>query len=43
MMAFFYRIEQMKEVYKEIYQKFAARHHQGWTDEPFRIQDGEMR
>ncbi len=39
----FYRIEQMKEVYKEIYQKFAAQHHQGWTDEPFRIQDGEMR
>ena len=39
----FYRIEQMKAVYKEIYQKFAEQHHQEWTDEPFRIQDGEMR
>ena len=39
----FYRIEQMKAVYKEIYQKFADQQHQTWTEEPFRIQDREMR
>lgn len=33
----FYRIEQMKAVYKEIYQKFAAKHQKPWTDEPFKI------
>ena len=33
----FYRIEQMKAVYQEIYQGFAKKHKIPWTEEPFRI------
>lgn len=34
----FYRIEQMKDVYKKIYQgNFSDQHQKAWTEEPFRI------
>ena len=33
----FYRIEQMKAVYQEIYQGFAEKHKIPWTEEPFRL------
>ena len=33
----FYRIEQMKAVYQEIYQGFADKQGLTWTEEPFRI------
>ena len=33
----FYRIEHMKKVYKEIYQKFSEKHGLEWTEEPFRL------
>ena len=33
----FYRIEQMKAVYQEIYQEFAKKHKIPWTEEPFRL------
>ena len=33
----FYRIEQMKDVYKKIYRKFSDQHQKAWTEEPFRI------
>ena len=36
----FYRIEQMKEVYAEIYKDFAAQQKLEWTEEPFGIQSG---
>nr|WP_296960277.1 GT4 family glycosyltransferase PelF [uncultured Mediterraneibacter sp.] len=36
----FYRIEQMKEVYAEIYKDFAAQQKLEWTEEPFEIQSG---
>lgn len=31
----FYRIDQMKAVYKEIYQEFAEKQGQSWSEEPF--------
>ena len=31
----FYRIEQMKETYKEIYRRFAEEQQVEWTEEPF--------
>lgn len=34
----FYRIEQMKAVYREIYQGFADRQGVPWSEEPFRIE-----
>ena len=33
----FYRIEQMKEVYKNIYKGFAAKHGLEWSEEPFKL------
>ena len=33
----FYRIEQMKETYKEIYRRFAEEQQAGWTEEPFQL------
>ena len=33
----YYRIEQMKGVYEEIYQSFAKDHHLEWTEKPFEI------
>lgn len=37
----FYRIEQMKEVYAEIYKGFAAQQKLEWSEEPFEIQNGD--
>ena len=33
----FYRIEQMKETYKEIYRRFAEEQQVEWTEEPFQL------
>lgn len=33
----FYRIEQMKETYKEIYRRFAEEQQVAWTEEPFQL------
>lgn len=33
----FYRIDQMKEVYREIYKGFSDRQNLSWTEEPFQI------
>ena len=33
----FYRIEQMKAVYQDIYKDFAEQHKIPWTEEPFQI------
>ena len=33
----FYRIEQMKETYKEIYRRFAEEQQAEWTEEPFQL------
>ena len=33
----FYRIEQMKETYKEIYRRFAEEQQAEWTEEPFQF------
>ena len=35
----FYRIEQMKEVYKDIYKEFAKKHGLSWSEEPFEIKN----
>lgn len=35
----FYRIDQMKEVYREIYKGFSDRQNLSWTEEPFQIID----
>ena len=32
-----YRIDQMKEVYREIYKEFSDRQNLSWTEEPFQI------
>lgn len=40
----FYRIEQMKAVYQDIYREFAQKQHAEWSEEPFQIrqqEDGE--
>ena len=34
----FYRIDQMKAVYKEIYQEFAEKQGQIWSEEPFDLE-----
>ena len=35
----FYRIVQMKEVYKDIYKEFAKKHGLSWSEEPFEIKN----
>lgn len=38
----FYRIDQMKEVYREIYRGFSDTQHLSWTEEPFKLNDHGM-